>query len=164
RKDAQLHNTKQGQKFRIRLLKEETEVSFYDGVSINYYMCRNNTSHKAVTISNNKCGVDSEKELLELRTDYTISLKPGEEGQLSTITAVGSKSFSIKGINFQYKIRFHPPTSVANEDILARIKEQGTSKWRSGSPAAVSPGITTDVTYDNSKTHQDHCSNALLAG
>ncbi|CAL4081090.1 unnamed protein product, partial [Meganyctiphanes norvegica] len=97
KKDAHLHNTKQGQTFRITLLKEETEVSFFDGTS-NYYMCLNTTSYKTVSVNRNtKCGLDSDKELLELHTDYTISLEQGVDGQLPKITAVGRKSFSIKG-------------------------------------------------------------------
>ncbi|CAL4075942.1 unnamed protein product, partial [Meganyctiphanes norvegica] len=164
KRDAHLYNTKQTQIFRITLLKEETEVTLFDGIS-KYYLCLNITSHKAVSVNKNiKCGLESDKELLALRTDYTILLEPGEEWQLPKIRAVDRKAFSIKGINFQYKISFTPPTSAANnEDILAHIKEQGTSKWRSGFPAAVSPGIATDVISENSILHQDHCSNALLA-
>ncbi|CAL4059541.1 unnamed protein product, partial [Meganyctiphanes norvegica] len=162
KKDAELYNTQQNQKYKIRLQKEETDVSFYDTVST-HYMCLNATSNNVIT-SDTKCNVGEGKTRLQLLTAYTLQFKQGVKGQLGKITAVDRTTFSIEGLNKKYTITFHPPSSVNDIDILGHITEEGNSQWRRTSPAAVSPGSTTDVTSENSKSHPGHCSNALLAG
>ncbi|CAL4123078.1 unnamed protein product, partial [Meganyctiphanes norvegica] len=84
KKDAELFNTQQNQRFRIRLQKEETDVSISDG-AVTHYMCLNVSSNNVI-ISQRKCDIDEGKKLLTLTVTYTLLFKPGVAGQLAQVS------------------------------------------------------------------------------